>query len=62
MAKYLLNLIHNDFNFLGGGTAASSALALIRRENMPLIDGVLGKKNIKTIIFILTDGKFPPII
>nr|BAR45590.1 complement factor B-1 [Hasarius adansoni] len=47
----------DKINYTGGGTAASSALSLIRQENIPLIDGVLGKKNIKSIIFILTDGK-----
>lgn len=47
----------DKINYTGGGTAASSALSLIRQQNIPLIDEVLGKKNIKSVIFILTDGK-----
>ena len=44
-------------SFLGGGTAASSALTLIREENIPLDDALFGKMNLKHIVFIITDGK-----
>lgn len=41
----------------GGGTSTTSALTLVRTELMPLTEAVLGKKNLKSIVFILTDGK-----
>lgn len=47
----------DNLKYTGGGTAASSALAQIRLELIPLADEIFSKKGIKTVIFILTDGK-----
>ncbi|KAF8767227.1 CUB and sushi domain-containing protein 3 [Argiope bruennichi] len=44
-------------NFTGGGTDANTALALIRYELIPLTNAFFEKKGLKSIIFILTDGK-----
>ncbi|XP_015927281.1 complement factor B-like [Parasteatoda tepidariorum] len=44
-------------DYTGGGTSASSALALIREELIPLTQAVLSKRGQKSVIFILTDGK-----
>ncbi|KAF8767224.1 Complement factor B like protein [Argiope bruennichi] len=44
-------------NFTGGGTAANTALTHIRQELIPLTQKWLSKKGMKSIIFILTDGK-----
>ncbi|KAG8194143.1 hypothetical protein JTE90_000981 [Oedothorax gibbosus] len=43
--------------YTGGGTSAVTALTEIREELIPLTQAVLSKKNQKSIIFILTDGK-----
>ncbi|CAL1280738.1 unnamed protein product [Larinioides sclopetarius] len=44
-------------NFTGGGTAANTALTHIRESLIPLTEKWLLNKGMKSIIFILTDGK-----
>ncbi|GFY55938.1 serine protease 42 [Trichonephila inaurata madagascariensis] len=47
----------DNLQYTGGGTAARSALSQIREELIPLTEKYLSKKGIKSVIFILTDGK-----
>ncbi|GIY86339.1 CUB and sushi domain-containing protein 3 [Caerostris darwini] len=44
-------------NYTGGGTSANTALSVIREELIPLTQNVLLNKGIKSVVFVLTDGK-----
>ncbi|GIX74442.1 prothrombin, partial [Caerostris extrusa] len=47
----------DKLNFTGGGTSANTALSVIREELIPLTQNVLLNKGIKSVVFVLTDGK-----